>query len=135
MNINKEHVTDLHVGVDFLYSGCVSVIAWVAKDGVRQYHISQNTKFLSIRKYERQTGWKKIISEDLTKNPLEISDEELLLVEILPGLNDMERALYRYSQEIVRAWLASSSRNISMQERKAQEDLNAFILNYVEVKD
>lgn len=135
MSINKEQVTDLHVGVDFLYSGCVSVIAWRDKDGARQYHISQNRKFLSIRKYERQNGWKKIISEDLTKNPLQISDEELLLVEILPGLNDMERALYRYSQEIVRAWEASSSRNISMHEINAQEGLKNFILNYVEVRN
>lgn len=124
MNTSKIQVRNLFVDLDFLSSGCLSVIAWDQDDGSRQYHVQQNRRFVSVSRYKTGAGWEKIISPDLTANPLNITPEELFMARVV-GLNDFEVALYEFSPKIISAWVHKQN------ETKIKEELCKFVLDYV----
>lgn len=107
---NKIKVKSPGFELDLMYSGC-SLRLWYTDPataglfpkGLVEYRILGNRKSLKISRLMNDT-WSSLIPEDLTMNPLAMTEEEVFMVSILPNLNSFERELYSFSGNVVRMW-------------------------------
>lgn len=114
---NKIKVKSPGFELDLMYSGC-SLSIWYTDphtagaypQGLVEYRITGNRKAMRIsRLMDKQ--WETIIPEDLTMNPLDITEEEKFMVSMLPGLNSFERELYAVAGNVIRMWHNDASDN------------------------
>lgn len=107
---NKIKVKSPGFELDLMYSGC-SLRIWytdprtagVFPQGLVEYRITGNRKAMRISRL-MDKRWETIIPEDLTMNPLDITEEEKFMVSFLPGLDSFERELYAVAGNVIRMW-------------------------------
>uniref|UniRef100_A0AAU8GEH2 Tail protein n=1 Tax=Salmonella phage vB_SEnST11_KE22 TaxID=3161173 RepID=A0AAU8GEH2_9CAUD len=129
---NKTKVCSLGVNLDFMYTGCVLTISWADaaalarySDSVTEYRVITNRKTLSISRW-KDKKWESIIPADFTMNPMEITEEEKFMVQMLPGLNKFERELYAVSGVVARMWHNDAD------EEYAKKYVIEFLKDYLE---
>ena len=107
---NKIKVKSPGFDLDLMYSGC-SLRVWYTDpekaglfpQGLVEYRITGNRRAMRVVKLSNNK-WETIIPEDMTMNPLSITEEEKFMISILPGLNHFEKELYEVGGNVIRMW-------------------------------
>lgn len=102
-NINKLPGLNLSVDVTFMYTGALIEIYFTKNEEQYSYKIQSNRNCIVMSRFANNTH-DVLVPPDLILNPLEISDEELNLISILPGLDNFEMEIFKMSYMITRMW-------------------------------
>lgn len=125
---NKIQVTDFSLEVDMMSMGCVVDIEFCQDDVLVVYRITASKRILSIDKRFRGEGWKSMIPEDFTMNPLSITENELLLVDVMMmHLSDFERSLFRLASTLAKMFYNNAS------EEYARRYINKFVDEFLDI--
>ena len=93
------------VDVDMLYSGAVLTITVMETETVYQIMASRRMMKVSRCKKGKAEQWEDIIHPDLTMDPLNPSNEEKTLVEVMMfSLNSFEKSLYELGCQLCRLY-------------------------------
>lgn len=103
---NKIKVKALNLDLDLMYSGC-SLKIWytdpLAGGTWVEYRVTGNRRAMRVVRFSN-SKWETIIPEDMTMNPLSITEEEKFMISILPGLSHFEKELYEVGGNVIRMW-------------------------------
>lgn len=122
--LSKRIVKNFMMDVDMMYTGAIVTISVAEDSGETYYQVMASRRMMKVMRAKPGTEWEDIIPPNLTMDPMNPTDEEVLLIDVmLFNLNKFEKGLYELGCNMSR--LYNNNADAGYTRRYVDEFINA----------